>query len=73
MDEDFSAQLRKAMWDTIVCPTCHGPRYTLVQVSNASLIPQNTLRRFLKGYPATMMTVDKIIAFLKAQGVTVKP
>ena len=71
MDDAFSTQLRQALIGMMVCPTCHGPRFTFVSISKASGIPASTLRRFLNGAPLRLRTVDTLILFLKENGIEV--
>ena len=71
MDDSFSAQLRQSIIDLAVCPTCHQRRETMGTISRASNVPVPTLRRFLAGKPVRLMTVDRLIVFLRDNEVEV--
>ena len=73
MDEAFSSRLRQAVIDLVTCPTCHRPRFTKREVSRTSGIPEPTLRRFLAGGPLRLSTVDKLILWLRQNGIEVRP
>ena len=73
MDSAFSERLRKALYDLTTCPTCGQRRFTMRQIARASGIPDSTLRRFMKGHPLRLGTVDKLLIWLDANGTKVAP
>lgn len=73
MDEAFSARLRKAVADLIVCPCCGARRHSMREIALASGVPEATMRRFMKGHPLRLATVDKLIVWLDANGQRIEP
>jgi len=72
MDEAFSTRLRQALYELTTCPTCGQRRYTMRQIADASGIPDSTLRRFMSGHPLRLMTVDKMLVWLRENEIEVK-
>ena len=71
MDDAFSTRLRKALYDLTTCPTCGQRRFTMSQISNASGIPYSTMRYFMSGHSARLATVDRLLLFLRENGIEV--
>lgn len=71
MDEQFSSRLRKAVADLILCPTCGARRHSMRQIAIASGIPEATMRRFMKGHPLRLATVDKLVVWLDANDIRI--
>ena len=73
MDAAFSERLRQALFDLTTCPTCGQRRFTMRQIALASGIPDSTLRRFMKGHPLRLATVDRLIIWLRDNNQEVAP
>jgi len=73
MDDAFSARLRAALLDLLVCPTCGNRRWTMRRIAGASGIPEATIRGFMNGGSLRLRTVDRLLIWLDANGVRVEP
>jgi hypothetical protein len=71
MDEAFSGRLRRAVVDLTVCPTCRQRRYSMRAIARLSGVAEPTLRRFLAGGEVRLATVDRLLAWLRANGADV--